>query len=430
MTTSTASRADLLVEPRHTEANAPSPDGLVELSEDEYEEIGDDLLGAAAADEGVGAGEDMEHFSNAELDRLANDLFRAELDAIRQAAGRPDEDDVLDPTWDGVEDGRLRPILMTFKDLAERRGPSPLVALMDGGGHAAVVVDVEPKVATLLLDGGYGILDAEDFALEDPPDLTQHLFVGEEITVMVLELYRGRYAARVGVKQLITGDLEQRLPIWARRKQASKGPVPRREPLRSEPRPRPRLPDAPPWGAARRLSMEPFQVFVLQVESDGAVVQLQGGETSFLPLNEMAWLVPYGIHATDLVRRGAELTVVWLSRVSTRFVSRKRTTPDPWPDILPRFPIGMQIEGIVVAYTPNGLLVEIEPGLLGRVGPDGPARWASTALHKLHRVGDRIVVEVVHHRLVAQGPRFIFNVVHGAAAADKTPTAEASSGED
>ena len=75
-------------------------------------------------------------------------------------------------------------------------------------------------------------------------------------------------------------------------------------------------------------------------------------------------------HPSEVVRVGDEIDVVVLKydpgteRVS---LGHKQLVPDPWSNVIERYPVGIRVTGKVVSLTDYGAFIELEPGVEGLI---------------------------------------------------------------
>lgn len=101
------------------------------------------------------------------------------------------------------------------------------------------------------------------------------------------------------------------------------------------------------------------------VASFGIFVDVDGLE-GLVHISEIAWEKVE--HPGNLYKVGDKVDVVVLEvnkNEGKLNLSIKRLTPDPWKNILDRYPIDSSISGKVVRSAPYGVFVQIEPGIEG-----------------------------------------------------------------
>ncbi|KKS97724.1 MAG: hydroxymethylbutenyl pyrophosphate reductase, small subunit ribosomal protein S1, 4-hydroxy-3-methylbut-2-enyl diphosphate reductase [Candidatus Gottesmanbacteria bacterium GW2011_GWA2_43_14] len=97
----------------------------------------------------------------------------------------------------------------------------------------------------------------------------------------------------------------------------------------------------------------------------GVFVDVDGIE-GLVHISEVAWEKVENL--TDLYKVGNEVEVVVLDvneNEGKLNLSLKRLTPDPWKNILDRYPIEAGVSGKVVRSAPYGIFVQLEPGIEG-----------------------------------------------------------------
>lgn len=123
----------------------------------------------------------------------------------------------------------------------------------------------------------------------------------------------------------------------------------------------------------------------------GAFVDL-GGIDGLLHIGDLS----YGniSHPSEVVRAGDRITVKVLKfdpakeRIS---LGLKQMYPDPWLDVVSRYPVGSRVSGRVVSVTDYGAFVELEPGVEGLIHIS-EMTWSRRMKHpaKVVNVGDTI----------------------------------------
>ncbi len=108
---------------------------------------------------------------------------------------------------------------------------------------------------------------------------------------------------------------------------------------------------------------------VVSIADYGAFVELERGVEGLIHVSEMSW-TRHGIHPSKIVNVGEVIDVKILSvdknkkRIS---LGIKQLTPDPWEDIVEKYPIGSKYMGRVRNMTNFGVFVEMEEGIDGLI---------------------------------------------------------------
>ncbi|MEO8216017.1 MAG: 30S ribosomal protein S1 [Acidobacteriota bacterium] len=112
---------------------------------------------------------------------------------------------------------------------------------------------------------------------------------------------------------------------------------------------------------------KPTRGTVKNITDYGAFVDL-GGVDGLLHITDISW--GRVNHPSEYFNIGDEIEVIVLKldpaaeRVSLGF---KQKTPDPWLDVVIRYPIGSKVSGRVVSLTDYGAFVELEEGVEGLI---------------------------------------------------------------
>ncbi len=126
-----------------------------------------------------------------------------------------------------------------------------------------------------------------------------------------------------------------------------------------------------PWTVVQEKYAEGMEVEgrVVSITDYGAFVELEKGIEGLVHISEMSW-TEHVKHPTQKVQLGQSVQVKILriddgdKKIS---LGMKQLEPDPWSDILARFPLGTVMTGKVRNLTTFGAFVEIEAGVDGLV---------------------------------------------------------------
>ena len=108
---------------------------------------------------------------------------------------------------------------------------------------------------------------------------------------------------------------------------------------------------------------------VVVIADYGAFVEILPGVEGLIHVSEMSWSTHLR-SAQDFVKVGDEIETVVLSidREDRKLsLGLKQLTPDPWADILTKYPQGSKHKGTVRNFTNFGVFVELEEGIDGLV---------------------------------------------------------------
>jgi ribosomal protein S1 len=101
------------------------------------------------------------------------------------------------------------------------------------------------------------------------------------------------------------------------------------------------------------------------VASFGIFVDLDGLE-GLVHISELAWEKVENPANMFKVGQTVEVMVLEIQKEEGKLnLSIKRLTPDPWKNILDRYPIDFNVKGKVVRQAPYGVFVQLEPGVEG-----------------------------------------------------------------
>lgn len=108
---------------------------------------------------------------------------------------------------------------------------------------------------------------------------------------------------------------------------------------------------------------------VVSLTDYGAFIEIEKGIEGLIHISEMSWTQHIN-HPSQFVSMGQVVEAVILSldkddkKIS---LGMKQLTPDPWQDLLKKYPVGTQHSGVARNLTNFGVFVELEPGIDGLV---------------------------------------------------------------
>jgi small subunit ribosomal protein S1 len=128
----------------------------------------------------------------------------------------------------------------------------------------------------------------------------------------------------------------------------------------------------------------------------GAFIDL-GGIDGLLHITDMGW--GRVTHPSEVVKVGDEIDVIVLKydpateRVS---LGHKQLVPDPWNNVMERYPVGIRVTGKVVSITDYGAFIELEPGVEGLIHVSEMS-WSKRVKHpsKILNQGDQVEAMVL-----------------------------------
>ncbi len=108
---------------------------------------------------------------------------------------------------------------------------------------------------------------------------------------------------------------------------------------------------------------------VVSLTDYGAFIEIEKGIEGLIHISEMSW-TQHISHPSQFVSMGQIIEAVILSldkddkKIS---LGMKQLTPDPWEELLKKYPVGSKHKGIARNLTNFGVFVELEPGIDGLV---------------------------------------------------------------
>lgn len=108
---------------------------------------------------------------------------------------------------------------------------------------------------------------------------------------------------------------------------------------------------------------------VVSLTDYGAFIEIEKGIEGLIHISEMSW-TQHISHPSQFVSMGQVVEAVILSldkddkKIS---LGMKQLTPDPWQDIVKKYPVGSRHSGVARNLTNFGVFVELEPGVDGLI---------------------------------------------------------------
>jgi len=137
---------------------------------------------------------------------------------------------------------------------------------------------------------------------------------------------------------------------------------------------------------------------VVSLTDYGAFIEIEKGIEGLIHISEMSW-TQHISHPSQFVSMGqvVEAVILSLDKVEKKIsLGMKQLTPDPWSDLLKKYPVGTQHQGIARNLTNFGVFVELEPGIDGLVHISDLS-WTKKIRHpgEVVKKGDKIDVVVL-----------------------------------
>ncbi len=108
---------------------------------------------------------------------------------------------------------------------------------------------------------------------------------------------------------------------------------------------------------------------VVSLTDYGAFIEIEKGIEGLIHISEMSW-TQHISHPSQFVSMGqvVEAVILSLDKEDKKIsLGMKQLTPDPWQDIVKKYPVGSRHSGIARNLTNFGVFVELEPGVDGLV---------------------------------------------------------------
>lgn len=126
-----------------------------------------------------------------------------------------------------------------------------------------------------------------------------------------------------------------------------------------------------PWDAIGEKYAQGTKVQgkVVSLTDYGAFIEIEKGIEGLIHISEMSW-TQHIKHPSQAVSMGqtVEAIILNIDKDDKKLaLGMKQLDPDPWADLMAKYPIGSQHKGVVRNLTNFGLFVELEPGVDGLV---------------------------------------------------------------
>ncbi len=108
---------------------------------------------------------------------------------------------------------------------------------------------------------------------------------------------------------------------------------------------------------------------VVSLTDYGAFIEIEKGIEGLIHISEMSW-TQHISHPSQFVSMGQVVDAIILSLDKNEkkiSLGMKQLTPDPWQEILKKYPVGSNHSGVARNLTNFGVFVELEPGIDGLV---------------------------------------------------------------
>lgn len=153
---------------------------------------------------------------------------------------------------------------------------------------------------------------------------------------------------------------------------------------------------------------------VVSLTDYGAFIEIEKGVEGLIHISEMSW-TQHVKHPSQVVSLGQQIEAVVLNIDKTDrklALGMKQLEPDPWNDLMKKYPMGSQHKGTVRNLTNFGVFVELEPGVDGLVHISDLS-WTKKIRHpgEFVKKGDELDVVVLavdsEHRRISLGHKQI-----------------------
>jgi len=166
---------------------------------------------------------------------------------------------------------------------------------------------------------------------------------------------------------------------------------------------------------------------VVSLTDYGAFIEIEKGIEGLIHISEMSW-TQHISHPSQHVSMGQNVEAVILSLDKSEkkiSLGMKQLTPDPWQELLEKYPVGSKHKGTARNLTNFGVFIELEPGIDGLVHISDLS-WTKKVRHpgEVVKKGEELEVVVLGidtddrkislgHKQVTDNPWDNFETVYG-----------------
>jgi small subunit ribosomal protein S1 len=203
--------------------------------------------------------------------------------------------------------------------------------------------------------------------------------VGDEVSVIVLDVNRAAKRISLGMKQV----------------------------------------EADPWLTIEERYRPGIRVTgrVRNLTDFGAFIELEPGVDGLLHISDMSWTRSVG-HPSEALKKGQEVEtqILNIDRDNKRIsLGLKQIQPDPWTTVAQRYPMGSRVTGKVVRLTDFGAFIELEPGVDGLLHISQMANRPISTPSEMVSVGDELTLLVIrvdpHERRIGLSLKELAHVI-------------------
>ncbi len=250
---------------------------------------------------------------------------------------------------------------VVLEEVRESMKEDLLEKLQEGATIKGVVKNITDYGAFIDLGGLDGLLHITDISWGRVNHPSERISVGETIDVKIIKYDAERQRVSLGIKQL----------------------------------------KEDPWTNAAENYPVGTKVTgkVISIKDYGAFVEIEEGIESLVHVSEMSWTKKIK-HPTQIVNVGDAIDAVVLSidpekrRIS---LGMKQIEPNPWDNLIDKYPVGTKIEGEIKNITDFGLFVGIENDIDGLVHISDIS-WSKRLKHpgEIYKKGETIQAVVLN----------------------------------
>ncbi len=250
---------------------------------------------------------------------------------------------------------------VVLEEVREKMKDQLLDKLQEGATIEGVVKNITDYGAFIDLGGLDGLLHITDISWGRVNHPSERINVGETIDVKIIKYDAERQRVSLGIKQL----------------------------------------KEDPWTNADTNYPVGTKVAgkVISIKDYGAFVEIEEGIESLVHVSEMSWTKKIK-HPTQIVNVGDSIDAVVLSidpekrRIS---LGMKQVEPNPWDNLIDKYPVGTKIEGEIKNITDFGLFVGIENDIDGLVHISDIS-WSKRLKHpgEIYKKGETIQAVVLN----------------------------------
>lgn len=129
----------------------------------------------------------------------------------------------------------------------------------------------------------------------------------------------------------------------------------------------------------------------------GAFIELDDNLDGLIHISDMSWTKKIN-HPSEILKKSQKIEAVVLAvdaQSKKLSLGLKQLTPNPWPQILEKYPVGTEVEGTITKIVNFGLFVEIEKDLEGLLHISELPSPVPEKLEDSYKVDDKVKAKIL-----------------------------------